>query len=237
VHDPEHEVEVALVGKYIDLPDAYLSVTEALRAGGFAQRRQGQRSAGSPPTTAPPRPARRSGGVDGVLVPGGFGMRGIEGKLGALGGPASADPDPGHLPGPAVHGHRVRPQRRRHRGCELHRVRPDTTRPVIATMEEQKAFVEGAGDLGGTMRLGSYPAKLPPARSSPRPTARRRVTERHRHRYEVNNAYREQLEDAGLVVRDVPERGLVEFVELPRDVHPYYVATQAHPEFKSRPPT
>jgi CTP synthase len=106
---------------------------------------------------------------------------------------------------------------------------------VIATMAEQKAFVEGAGDLGGTMRLGAYPADLAPARRR-RGVRHHAVDERHRHRYEVNNAYREQLEAAGLVFSGTsPDGTLVEFVELPADVHPYYVATQAHPEFKSRP--
>jgi CTP synthase len=103
-------------------------------------------------------------------------------------------------------------------------------------MEEQKAFVEGAGDLGGTMRLGSQEAKLLEGSVIAEAYGATTVTERHRHRYEVNDAYRGRLEDGGLVVSGThPEWGLVEFVELPREVHPYYVATQAHPEFKSRP--
>jgi CTP synthase len=113
---------------------------------------------------------------------------------------------------------------------------PQTPAPVIATMEEQKAFVEGAGDLGGTMRLGSYPAKLTEGSVIADAYGAVAVDERHRHRYEVNNAYREQLEEAGLVFSGLsPDDSLVEFVELPREVHPYYVSTQAHPEFKSRP--
>jgi len=107
---------------------------------------------------------------------------------------------------------------------------------VIATMEEQKAIVGGGGDLGGTMRLGLYPAALMPGSVVSQTYGATSVHERHRHRYEVNNAYRSSLESAGLVFSGTsPDGGLVEFVELPRDVHPYYVSTQAHPEFRSRP--
>jgi len=113
---------------------------------------------------------------------------------------------------------------------------PETAHPVIATMEEQKAFVEGAGDLGGTMRLGAYPATLAEGSVVAGVYGSRQVHERHRHRYEVNNAYRGQLEEAGLRFSGTsPDGSLVEFIELPADVHPYYVATQAHPEFQSRP--
>jgi CTP synthase len=103
-------------------------------------------------------------------------------------------------------------------------------------MEEQKAFVDGAGDLGGTMRLGLYPAVLKKGSVTAAAYGTTEVSERHRHRYEVNNAYRARLEQAGLVVSGTsPDDLLVEFVELPREVHPYYVSTQAHPEFLSRP--
>jgi CTP synthase len=113
---------------------------------------------------------------------------------------------------------------------------PQTPAPVIATMEEQKAFVEGAGDLGGTMRLGLYPARLKEGSVIRAAYGAAEVDERHRHRYEVNNAYRPALEEAGLVISGTsPDGTLVEFVELPAEVHPYYVSTQAHPEFLSRP--
>src|SRR5699024_4037063 len=113
---------------------------------------------------------------------------------------------------------------------------PSSSAPVIATMEEQKSYVDGAGDLGGTMRLGSYPAELLEGSVTAEAYGQTRVTERHRHRYEVNDAYRADLEQAGLVVSGThAQLGLVEFVELPREVHPYYVSTQAHPEFRSRP--
>ena len=103
-------------------------------------------------------------------------------------------------------------------------------------MEEQLEFVEGAGDLGGTMRLGLYPAELKAGSVARAAYGEALIEERHRHRYEVNNAYRDQLEEAGLVFSGTsPDNNLVEFVELPRDVHPYYVSTQAHPELRSRP--
>jgi CTP synthase len=113
---------------------------------------------------------------------------------------------------------------------------PGCPEPVIATMAEQHAFVEGAGDLGGTMRLGSYPAVLEEGSVVRDAYGSGQISERHRHRYEVNNSYREQLEAAGLRFSGTsPDGTLVEFAELPAEVHPYYVATQAHPELKSRP--
>ena len=114
---------------------------------------------------------------------------------------------------------------------------PDVPEPVIATMEEQKSFVEGAGDLGGTMRLGLYAAELTPGSLAAETYGATRIEERHRHRYEVNNTYRDQLSrpPAWCSRAPTPSSGLVEFVELPRDVHPYYIATQAHPELRSRP--
>jgi CTP synthase len=113
---------------------------------------------------------------------------------------------------------------------------PDCPEPVIATMAEQVAYVEGAGDLGGTMRLGLYPAELKEDSVVRGAYGAASIEERHRHRYEVNNAYRDQLEEAGLIFSGTsPDNNLVEFVELSREVHPYYVATQAHPELRSRP--
>jgi CTP synthase len=113
---------------------------------------------------------------------------------------------------------------------------PDTPDPVIATMAEQKEIVSGEGDMGATMRLGSYPAELAPGTLANKLYGETRVTERHRHRYEVNNLYRGRLEAAGLVISGTsPDRDLVEFIELPADVHPFFIATQGHPELKSRP--
>ena len=238
VHEPEHEVEVALVGKYIDLPDAYLSVTEALRAGGFhhdAKVRIRWVPSDSCETEAGAQKAL--GGVDAVLVPGGFGVRGIEGKVGALHWARTHQvPTLGICLGLQCMVIEYARTVGGIEGASSTEFDPETTAPVIATMEEQKAYVEGAGDLGGTMRLGSQTAKLVEGSLVATAYGATTADERHRHRYEVNESYREALEEAGLVISGThPELGLVEFVELPTDVHPYYVATQAHPEFKSRP--
>lgn len=238
VHEPAHQVEIALVGKYIDLPDAYLSVTEALRAGGFHHDAKVTiRWVPSDECQTPEGAQEALGGVDAVLVPGGFGVRGIEGKLGALRWAREQKvPTLGLCLGLQC---MVIEYARTVLGLEdasSTEFDPDTAHPVIATMEEQLAIVGGKGDLGGTMRLGAYDARLTPGSVVAEAYGAEQVSERHRHRYEVNNAYRDKLEDAGLVISGVsPDTSLVEFVELPREEHPYYVATQAHPEFKSRP--
>ncbi|RXR23832.1 CTP synthase [Oerskovia turbata] len=238
VHQPEHQVEVALVGKYIDLPDAYLSVTEALRAGGFANDAKVTiRWVPSDDCQTPEGAEDALGGADAILVPGGFGVRGIEGKLGALRwARENKVPTLGICLGLQS---MVIEYARNVLGIEdasSSEFDPESKNPVIATMEEQLAIVEGAGDLGGTMRLGSYEAALRPGSVVAKTYGSETVTERHRHRYEVNNAYRARLEEAGLIISGTsPDSSLVEFVELPAEVHPYYVSTQAHPEFKSRP--
>jgi CTP synthase len=238
VHSPEHTVEIALVGKYIDLPDAYLSVTEAMRAGGFHHdAKVSIRWVASDECQTEAGAQKALGGVDAVLVPGGFGVRGIEGKLGALRWARERQvPTLGICLGLQCMVIEYARNVAGIEGASSTEFDPQTPDPVIATMEEQKAFVEGAGDLGGTMRLGSYPAKLTEGSVIAEAYGAVAVDERHRHRYEVNNGYREQLEEAGLVFSGLsPDKNLVEFVELPREVHPYYVSTQAHPEFKSRP--
>ncbi|GAB3778674.1 CTP synthase [Nocardioides ungokensis] len=238
VHHPKEEVTVALVGKYIDLPDAYLSVGEALRAGGFAHEAKVQiRWVASDECETPAGAAKQLSDVDAVCVPGGFGIRGIEGKLGALTyARTHGIPTLGLCLGlqcMVIEYARTMAGLEKAASTEFD---PDCPEPVIATMEEQKSFVEGAGDLGGTMRLGLYPAVLKEGSVVREAYGEARIDERHRHRYEVNNAYRDQLEAAGLVFSGTsPDNNLVEFVELPRDVHPYYVSTQAHPELRSRP--
>ena len=238
VHNPEHAVEIALVGKYIDLPDAYLSVTEAMRAGGFHHdAKVSIRWVASDECETDAGAQKALGGVDAIVVPGGFGIRGIEGMFGAL--------KWARLKGVPTLGLCLGLQcivieyARNVVGiadASSSEFDPQTTHPVIATMDEQKAFVEGAGDLGGTMRLGTYPATLAEGSVIAGAYGSALVHERHRHRYEVNNAYRAELEEAGLRFSGTsPDGSLVEFVELPADVHPYYVATQAHPEFQSRP--
>ena len=238
VHNPQHAVEIALVGKYIDLPDAYLSVTEAMRAGGFHHdAKVSIRWVASDECQSDAGAQKALGGVDAVIVPGGFGVRGIEGKLGALKWARTKGvPTLGICLGLQC---MVIEYARNVVGiadASSSEFDPETSHPVIATMEEQKAFVEGAGDLGGTMRLGTYPARLAEGSVIAGAYGSHLVHERHRHRYEVNNAYRDQLEEAGLRFSGTsPDGTLVEFVELPADVHPYYVSTQAHPEFLSRP--
>ncbi|MDR0626110.1 MAG: CTP synthase [Bifidobacteriaceae bacterium] len=238
VHHPAHAVTVGLVGKYIDLPDAYLSVCEALRAGGFNHNARVDIQWVASDLCETPAGARRQlAELDAIVVPGGFGIRGIEGKLGALrfvrenGIPAL-----GLCLGlqcMVIEFARDVLGLAEASSTEFDPATPD---PVVATMAEQRAIVEGAGDLGGTMRLGAYDAELVAESQVARAYGSLRVSERHRHRYEVNNSYRERLEEAGLKVSGVsPDRSLVEFVELDRDAHPYYVGTQAHPEFKSRP--
>ena len=238
VHHPAEEVTVGLVGKYIDLPDAYLSVVEALRAGGFAhEARVHLRWIASDECQSPAGAARHLSDVDAICVPGGFGIRGIEGKLGALTyARQNRIPTLGLCLGLQC---MVIEYARNVAGLEKAastEFDPDCPEPVIATMEEQKSYVEGAGDLGGTMRLGLYPASLAAGSVVREAYGDAEISERHRHRYEVNNTYRDQLEAAGMVFSGTnPDLGLVEFVELPREVHPYYVATQAHPELRSRP--
>ena len=238
VHHPKEEVTVALVGKYIDLPDAYLSVGEALRAGGFAhEAKVNIRWIASDECATQAGAAKHLQDVDAICVPGGFGVRGIEGKLGALTyARTHGIPTLGLCLGLQC---MVIEYSRSVLGLEKAgstEFDPDTPEPVIATMEEQLEYVEGAGDLGGTMRLGLYPAALKEGSIVRAAYGDAQIDERHRHRYEVNNSYREQLEAAGLVFSGTsPDDSLVEFVELPREVHPYYVATQAHPELRSRP--
>jgi len=238
VHAPEHEVEIALVGKYVDLPDAYLSVTEALRAGAFANRSKVTIRWVASDSCATPEGAQAAlSGVDGILVPGGFGVRGIEGKVGALHWARTHGvPTLGICLGLQVMVMEYARSILGLVGASSSEFDDAPEHPVIATMAEQKAIVGGDGDMGGTMRLGSYEAVLTPGSVVADAYGSTRVTERHRHRYEVNNSYRDRLEEAGMVISGVsPDSSLVEFVELPREVHPYYVGTQAHPEFKSRP--
>jgi CTP synthase len=238
VHHPKEEVVVALVGKYVDLHDAYLSVAEALRAGGFAhETRIDLHWIPSDECETPTGAARHLQDVDAVCVPGGFGVRGLGGKIGALNyARTHGIPTLGLCLGLQC---MVIEYSRNVLGLEKAdstEFDTDTPEPVIATMKEQKEIVHGAGDLGGTMRLGLYPATLEAGSLVSEAYEAHEIEERHRHRYEVNNAYRDRLEEAGMVFSGINrDLDLVEFVELPRDVHPYYVSTQAHPELRSRP--
>ncbi|OKL50077.1 CTP synthase [Boudabousia marimammalium] len=238
VREPRHEVEIALVGKYIDLHDAYLSVSEALIAGGFAHWTKVKiRWVPSDSCETPEGASRALGGVDAVLVPGGFGVRGIEGKLGALRwSRENKVPTLGICLGLQCMIIEASRNLLGLVGANSTEMDPNTPYPVVATMNDQLEAISGQADLGGTMRLGAYPARLQPDSLVAEVYGSTEVSERHRHRFEVNNEYRAQLAEHGLLVSgQSPEGGLVEFVELDRSLHPYYVSTQAHPEFKSRP--
>jgi CTP synthase len=238
VHNPKHHIKIGLVGKYIDLPDAYLSVSEALRAGGFANDAKIEIVWIPSDNCATPEGAKSSlSSLDGICVPGGFGIRGIEGKLGALKyARENKIPTLGLCLGLQC---MVIEAARNLAGiadANSAEFLPDSGTHVIATMDDQKNIVSGEGDMGGTMRLGLYKATLTPGSIVANTYGSNEISERHRHRYEVNNKYRDQIRDAGLVFSGMhTDRDLVEFVELPSTVHPYYVGTQAHPELRSRP--
>nr|WP_188987311.1 CTP synthase [Saccharopolyspora subtropica] len=238
VHNPSERVRIALVGKYVDLPDAYLSVTEALRAGGFAHRAKVEISwVGSDTCETESGAAQALSGMDGVLIPGGFGVRGIEGKLGAIRyARTHGIPTLGLCLGlqcMVIETARALAGLERANSTEFEE---PCQHPVISTMADQHDVISGNRDMGGTMRLGSYPATLQEGSIVAEAYGTTDVAERHRHRYEVNNAYRDELTKAGLVFSGTsPDGRLVEFVELPREMHPFFVGTQAHPELKSRP--
>jgi len=237
VHDPKHEITIGLVGKYIDLPDAYLSVTEALRAGGFANATKVNiRWVKSDDCETPLGAQENLADLDAICVPGGFGIRGIEGKLGALKFAREQQiPTLGLCLGLQCMVIEHARNKAGILGATSSEFEPDAKHPVIATMAEQ-VDVLASGDLGGTMRLGLYEAKLTSGSIVAEVYGADVASERHRHRYEVNNLYRDQIAQSGLAFSGTsPDGHLVEYVELPREVHPYYVGTQAHPEFRSRP--
>ena len=237
VNEPKHEVTIALVGKYIELPDAYLSVTEALRAGGFAhQTKVNIRWVASALCETEEGAAAQLSDADGICVPGGFGVRGIEGKLGALKfARENKIPTLGLCLGLQCMVIEFARSVLGLAGASSTEFDPKAKHPVIATMAEQIDIL-AAGEMGGTMRLGSFEAKLTEGSIVSEVYGSNQATERHRHRYEVNNSYRDQLIAGGVIISGTsPDGSLVEFVELSRNDHPYFVATQAHPEFKSRP--
>jgi CTP synthase len=238
VHNPKIEVTVALVGKYINLPDAYLSVTEALRAGGFANfAKVNIKWVPSDNCATDKDAAANLSDVDAICVPGGFGVRGIEGKLGALKyARENKIPTLGLCLGLQCMVIEVARNIAGIKDANSAEFDEKTTNPVISTMSDQIDIVAGHGQMGATMRLGLYKADLLAGSVVAGVYGKSQISERHRHRYEVNNKHREQLAKTGLVFSGLsPDKNLVEFVELPKDVHPYYVGTQAHPEFLSRP--
>ncbi|HEX4979856.1 MAG TPA: CTP synthase [Acidimicrobiales bacterium] len=224
-------VRVGIVGKYVVLNDAYLSVAEALKHAGFHNEAQVEIDwIDSEEITDLLAPAQL-GHLDGIVLPGGFGARGIEGKIAAASYARQTGlPCLGLCLGLQM---MVVEAARNLAGLDRANSReidPETPHPVIDLMDEQRDVV----DMGGTMRLGSYVAKLAPGSQVEKAYGESVVFERHRHRYEVNPRYRHRLEEAGLRCSGTsPDGRLVEFIELPG--HPFWVGTQAHPEFKSRP--
>ena len=238
VHEPKHVVKVALVGKYIDLPDAYLSVSEALRAGGFANEAKVEIVwVASDECATESGAAKALSNIDAICVPGGFGVRGIEGKLGALKfARENRIPTLGLCLGLQCMVIEAARNLAGIKDANSAEFSPESGTHVISTMADQKDIVAGTADMGGTMRLGLYQAALQAGSIVAEVYQSTEISERHRHRYEVNNEFRDQIAQAGLVFSGVfKERDLIEFVELPREVHPYYVGTQAHPELRSRP--
>ena len=228
---PEKEVTVALVGKYIQLHDAYISVAEALKHAGVANRAQVRIKWVDSETVTPENAGEILGDVSGILVPGGFGSRGIDGKICAIQyARENGIPFLGLCLGMQLA--IVEFARDVIGWSDAHSAEldPATTHPVIHLMPEQ----DGVEDIGGTLRLGSYPCVLDKASKACALYGQETIHERHRHRYEVNNDYRKALTDHGMALSGLsPDNRIVEMIELPS--HPWFVATQAHPEFKSRP--
>ena len=231
VESAERPVRVGLIGKYVNLPDAYLSVVEALRHGGFVQGVKVEIDWIQAEEVEGLLGAGRLADLDGIVIPGGFGERGVEGKIAAATyAREAAVPCLGLCLGLQV---MVIEYARNVTGLSQANSREfDASSPhlVIDLMDEQREVV----DMGGTMRLGLFPAKLAPGSAVAAAYGSELVYERHRHRFEVNPRYRSRLEAGGLVCSGVsPDDRLVEYVELPG--HPFWVGTQAHPEFRSRP--
>ncbi|MCI9075102.1 MAG: CTP synthase [Dorea sp.] len=229
--NPETEVEIAIVGKYIALHDAYLSVVEALKHGGIAVKANVKIRWVDSEEIQKETVEEFLKGVGGILIPGGFGCRGTEGKITAvryarekkipflgicLGMQAAIVEYARHVLG--------------YEDANSIELDPGTTHPVIALMPEQ----DGVTDLGGTLRLGAYPCVLKKGSLAERLYQAEEISERHRHRYEVNNEYRRELEEKGMILSGLsPDGRIVEMLELAD--HPYFVGTQGHPELKSRP--
>ena len=235
VKQPAHEVKVAVVGKYTSNGDAYMSIEEALKHGGIACDSRVRIDWIESDCLEQPGlvMAERLADADALVVAPGFGERGVEGKIAAIRHARETG-----LPFFGIcYGLQMAVIEYARHMCGLdnantEEVDPHTPHPVVHILPEQK----GVTDKGASMRLGSYPCRLTPDTLAARAYGTERIDERHRHRYEVNNDFRDQLSKAGLVFSGVsPDYRLVEIVELPQDVHPYFVATQFHPEFKSRP--
>ena len=228
---PEKDVEIAMVGKYIQLHDAYLSVVEALKHGGIAAHANVKIRWVDSEEVNKENVAQMLKGVDGILVPGGFGTRGTEGKITAI---QYAREQKIPFLGICLGMQMAIVEYARHilgyEDANSIELDPETKHPVIALMPEQNGVV----NLGGTLRLGAYPCVLKDGSTAQKLYGTKEISERHRHRYEVNNDYREELEQHGMVLSGIsPDGRIVEMLELAD--HPYFVGTQGHPELKSRP--
>ena len=229
----EDVTRIRVVGKYTQLHDAYLSVIEALHHSGVRFGRHVDIRLVNGEALSEESVEEELGDADGILVPGGFGVRGIEGKVAAVRYARTHKvPYLGVCLGLQVAVCEFARDVCGMEGASSTEFEPTCAYPVIDLMPEQA----GVTDKGATMRLGAYPCKVAEGTLAAEAYGEPLVYERHRHRYEVSNAYREELAAAGLVVSGTsPDGRLVEMVELPEDVHPWFVASQAHPEFKSRP--
>ncbi len=230
---PVTSVTVALVGKYVQLHDAYLSVVEALKHGGIPQHTTVNIKWVDSETVTLENVDEILGDVNGILVPGGFGSRGIEGKILAIQYARTHQiPYLGLCLGLQL---AIVEFARNVAGLkDAHSIEldPNTRYPVIALMPDQN----GVEDIGGTLRLGAYPCMLTPDSLAASLYGDTEISERHRHRYEVNNDFRKVLTENGLKLCGLsPDGRIVEMIELPKETHPFFIATQAHPEFKSRP--
>ena len=225
--------KIAVVGKYTQLPDAYLSVIEALHHSGVYYGRHVDINLIDGENLTEDDVEQVLGDADGILVPGGFGIRGLEGKILATHrARTTGTPFLGICLGLQVDVCEYARNVAGMPGASSTEFVPDCEYPVIDLMPDQ----EDVTSKGGTMRLGAYPCKVAEGTLAREAYGEELVYERHRHRFEVNNAYREKLHQAGLTFSGVsPDDRLVEMVELPEDVHPWFVAAQFHPEFKSRP--
>ncbi|MBR1724599.1 MAG: CTP synthase, partial [Ruminococcus sp.] len=233
VNGCDKEVTIGLVGKYVELEDAYLSVAEALRHGGFENSAKVNINWIQSEDITEANAAEKLKGCDGIIVPGGFGDRGIEGMIEAI---RYARENKIPMFGICLGMQMSVVEYARHAAgfmdANSTEFVADTQHPVIDIMDAQKDVTE----KGGTMRLGLYPCKLTEGTISSQVYGEPLIYERHRHRWEFNNAYRKPLTEAGLVLAGLsPDENLVEIVELPKEVHPWFVGVQFHPEFKSRP--
>jgi CTP synthase len=231
IKNPKRKVDIALVGKYVELRDAYMSVAEALCHGGIAHDARVEIKWVQAEDISSDTVAEYLHGADGILIPGGFGDRGIEGKITAI---QYARENRIPLLGICLGMQCAVIEFARNvlgwKDAHTSEIKPGTTHPVIDILPEQK----GIENKGGTMRLGSYPCVLQENSLAYQAYGQAEIAERHRHRYEFNNQYREEMEKAGMKFSGVsPDGKLVEIIEIPD--HPWFVASQFHPEFKSRP--